>query len=100
MGGVITELKNTSVLASMPPSFTPVFLLKLRIRPFSATINWLGPTAPIESGGKENSVSARVAPRKLKARPCGALGSGLEPEPEIGSFGTSGEFGLEGSFWK
>src|SRR5437867_4302564 len=98
-GGVSTDLKKTSVFALMPPSATPVLLLKLRIRPLTATMNWLGPAAPMESGGKEFSVSASVAPRKFKVRTCGALGPGEEPELETGKIGASGEPGLEGRFW-
>src|SRR5438128_2564655 len=81
-----------------PPSARPVLLLKLRIRPLRATMNWLGPAAPMDSGGKEFSVSASVAPRKFKVRTCGALGPGAEPEPESGKLGASGEPGLEGRF--
>src|SRR6266576_680742 len=99
-GGVSTELKKTSLLTLIPPSAKPVLLLKLRIRPLSATMNWLRPIAPMESGGKEFSVSASVAPRKFRDRTCGALGAGEEPGLETGKIGTSGEFGLEGRFWK
>src|SRR6266436_2346320 len=98
-GGVSTELKKTSVFALMPPSATPVLLLKLRIRPLTATMNWTGPVAPMESGGKEFSVSANVAPRKFTARTCGALGAGAEPELDAGQIATSGELGFEGRFW-
>src|SRR5437773_10884650 len=93
-GGVSTDLKKTSLLALMPQSATPVLLLKLRIRPLRATMNWLGPAAPMESGGKEISVSASVAPRKFKERICGALGAGEEPELESGKVATSGELGF------
>src|SRR6266567_8277771 len=93
-GGVSTDLKKTSVFALMPPSATPVLLLKLRIRPLRATMNWLGPAAPMESGGKEFSVSASVAPRKFRARTCGALGEGTEPAPDTGKAATSGEPGF------
>src|SRR5207302_5644841 len=99
-GAVSTELKKTSLLALMPPSAAPVFLLKLRIRPLSATMNWLGPAAPMESGGKEFSVSASVAPRKFRVRSCGDLGTGEEPELESGKVATSGEPGFAGRFWK
>src|SRR5438445_13347329 len=99
-GGVSTEWKKTSVFASMPPSFTPVLLLKLRMRPLIATMNWLGPAAPMESGGKEYSVSASVAPRKLMDATCGVIGAGCEPKPAGGHWMTLGESGLEGRFWK
>ena len=38
VGGVITELKNVSMLALSAPSATPVALLKVRMRPFTATV--------------------------------------------------------------
>src|SRR5439155_630983 len=62
--GVITEAKKLSIVVSRTPSATPLALLNVRSRPLTATTNWLGPTAPIESGGKA-PVSASVAPVKL-----------------------------------
>src|ERR1700682_5726827 len=47
---------------SMPPSAAPVVLLNDLIRPLTMTMNWLGPTAPLVSGGI-NGESALVAPR-------------------------------------
>src|SRR5690349_17895927 len=99
VGGVITEAKNGSVSVLRTPSATPVTLLKDRIRPFTATMNWLGPAAPMESGGNER-VSARVAPRKLMSVVCGVLGAGPEPVDVGGQFATTGESGFEGRFWK
>src|SRR5438477_810259 len=62
--GVITEAKKLSVVVSRTPSATPLALVNVRSRPLTATTNWLGPTAPIESGGKA-PVSASVAPVKV-----------------------------------
>src|SRR5438874_1755856 len=62
--GVITEAKKLSIVVSRTPSATPLALLNVRSRPLTATTNWLGPTAPIESGGKA-PVSASVAPVQL-----------------------------------
>src|SRR5947207_5561792 len=62
--GVITEAKKLSIMVSRTPSATPLALLNVRSRPLIATTNCLGPTAPIESGGKA-PVSASVAPVKL-----------------------------------
>src|SRR2546430_12307528 len=62
--GVITEAKKLSIAVSRALSATPLALLNVRSRPLTATTNWLGPTAPIESGGKA-PVSASVAPVKL-----------------------------------
>src|SRR5438132_5439943 len=75
-GGVITELKNKSVSVSRTPSATPVDLLKVRIRPLTATMNCVGPTAPMVSGGKA-AVSVRTAPVKVVPIVCGARGAGF-----------------------
>src|SRR6516162_10917092 len=72
--GFSTGWKKISLLASRAPSATPVALLKLRKRPLSAIMNWVGPAAPMVSGGNEDSVSARVAPRKLTEVVCGVCG--------------------------
>src|ERR1019366_4699882 len=62
--GVITELKNESVVVSMALSATPVVLLNERTRPLSAITNCVGPTVPIVSGGQP-SQSLKVAAVKL-----------------------------------
>src|SRR2546427_6616363 len=54
----------------------------------------------MESGGKEYSVSASVAPRKLGDRICGVLGATCEPKLAGGHWGSFGESGFEGRFWK
>ena len=59
--GVMTDEKNALMLRFNAPSATPVALLNERRRPFTATMNCDGPTAPIVSGGTA-SVSADVAP--------------------------------------
>src|SRR5437868_904395 len=95
-GGVITELKKTSVSALITPSATPFVLLNVRIRPLTATIYCDGPTAPIESGGKA-CVSLRVAPRKLTPVVCGVYGPPPVPGwPAVGrgKIGVSGESGF------
>src|SRR5258708_4776143 len=96
--GFMTGSKKTSLLAFMPPSATPVVLLKLRMRPFSATMNWLGPAAPMVSGGKEFSVSARVAPVKFRPTVCGVLGERGAPFVSGGQIGVSGDSGLLARF--
>src|SRR3954463_347575 len=93
-GGVMTELKNTSGFASITPSAVPLVLLKVRIRPFTATMNWDGPTAPMLSGGKA-PVSPSVAPRKFAPVVCGVFGLiGGSPASGIGKIGVFGESGL------
>ena len=62
VGGVITELKNESVVKFRTLSFTPVALLKERRRPLRAMMNCDGPTAPMVSGGKPEQ-SDKVAAR-------------------------------------
>src|SRR6266403_5468896 len=63
--GVITELKKESVPVSIPPSATPVALLNERMRPMRAMTNWVGPTAPIVSGGHPEQ-SLKLAAVKLR----------------------------------
>src|SRR5439155_22787189 len=81
MGGVITELKKLSVVVLSTPSAAPVLLLKVRTLPLMTTRNCVGPTAPIESGGKPLA-SARVAAVKLKPTVC--------ESGEIGEAGGAG----------
>src|SRR6266568_2413937 len=81
MGGVITELKKLSVPVSRTPSAPPVPLLNVRTRPLITTRNCVGPTAPIESGGKPLA-SARVAAVKLNPTVC--------ESGEIGEAGGAG----------
>ena len=69
MGGVITELKKLSVVVLRTPSALPVLLLNVRTLPLMTTRNCVGPTAPMESGGKP-LVSARVAAVKLSPTVC------------------------------
>src|SRR5215208_2648942 len=69
-----TDAKKTSGSASTAPSAVPLLLLKLRKRLFTVTMNCVGPTAPILSGGTA-APSARVAPVKLVLGTCGAFGS-------------------------
>ncbi len=57
-----------SGLALSTPSATPP-LVKERRRPLTKTTYWLGPTVPIESGGKA-PVSVSVAPSKERAVVC------------------------------
>src|SRR5947209_20407424 len=71
LSGVITELKNTSGSTFSTPSATPVDLLNERKRPLIATMYWLGPMVPIESGGNAPPVSESVAPVKLVLIACG-----------------------------
>ncbi len=82
-GGVMTVLKKTSVSTFITPSATPVLLLKVRIRPFTQTMNCEGPAAPMLSGGKER-VSVRVAPTKLVAVVCGLSGERVVPDGNAG----------------
>ena len=70
-----TESKNVSVATLRTPSAAPDDLRNVRMRPFRATRNCVGPAAPIVSGGKA-FVSAEVAPRKLTPSVCGAEGPG------------------------
>src|SRR5439155_23982079 len=86
--GVITEAKKLSIVVSRTPSATPVALLKVLIRPLTATTNWLGPTAPIESGGKA-PVSASVAPVKLVDGICAAAGTGERRAPLSRSYAAA-----------
>src|SRR5512135_3187777 len=97
-GGVITLAKNTSVLRFSTPSAAPVDFTKLRMRPLTATMNCVGPTAPIESGGKA-FVSASVAPVKLiDESVCAALGPPARASALVsaGSDATSGAPGALG----
>src|SRR5439155_20697757 len=90
MGGVITELKKLSVVVLSTPSAAPVLLLKVRTLPLMTTRNCVGPTAPIESGGKPLA-SARVAAVKLKPTVCDssemgeAGGAGFPANGPLGS---------------
>ena len=87
-----TELKKTSGSTFSAPSASPVVLLKLRNRPFTVTMNWVGPTAPMVSGGTNPGVSEIVAPVKLVPIVCGvegAVDAGQRRPP--GSCDTSGE---------
>ncbi len=49
--GVITGAKNTSGFTFITPSAAPVVELNDLIMPFTATIYWVGPMAPMLSGG-------------------------------------------------
>src|SRR6266568_3211906 len=84
MGGVITELKKLSVPALRTPSAPPVLLLNVRMRPLITTRNCVGPTAPIESGGKPLA-SARVAAVKLKPTVGESGGAGFPANGRLGS---------------
>src|SRR2546422_6124227 len=68
-----TEVKKTSVVVFMTASATPVVLLNETVRPLTATMYWLGPTAPSQSGGNElvGLVPLNVAPVKLTPTVCG-----------------------------
>src|SRR5205814_6592754 len=92
-GGVITDWKKTSLSKFSTPSATPVFLLKLRMRPLSAIMNCVGPTVPIVSGGKA-LVSASVAARKLVPRVWGLAVAALSELSGGGELRTSGESGF------
>src|SRR5690349_11933119 len=94
-GGVITEAKKLSIVVLSTPSAAPVVLSKERRRPLMATMNCVGPTAPIVSGGYA-PVSARVAPVKLMAVVCGpsgwaAIGCRARPAGHWAAF-TAAEF--------
>src|SRR6266481_4670510 len=52
IGGVITEVKNESLVTFMALSLPPVALMKERIRPLRLIMNWVGPADPMVSGGK------------------------------------------------
>src|SRR5439155_24564768 len=88
MGGVITELKKLSVPVLRTPSALPVLLLNVRTRPLITTRNCVGPTAPIESGGKPLA-SSRVAAVKLKPTVCA---SGEMGEAGGAGFPANGPF--------
>src|SRR6478735_11219902 len=93
---LLTEPKNTSGSRFNAPSASPVVLLKLRNRPFTVTMYWVGPTAPMLSGGTSPPVSEIVAPVKLVPTVCGvegALDGGAMP---AGSCATSGDPGFSG----
>src|ERR1041385_2912667 len=79
---VITDAKNASVPTLMPPSARPVALLNERTRPLSATMNCLGPNAPIVSGGQPEQ-SAKPAAVKFEFTVCAASGesAGGVPDP-------------------
>src|SRR5215470_6785499 len=79
------------------PSASPVVLLKLRNRPFTVTRYWVGPTAPIESGGTNPGVSAIVAPVKFVPRVCGVESVVNADGAPPGSWDTLGERGSCGS---
>src|SRR5438552_9093550 len=89
MGGVITELKKLSVVVLRTPSAPPVLLLNVRTLPLMTTRNWVGPTAPIESGGNPLA-SASVAAVKLNPTVCE---SGEIGEPGGAGFPANGPFG-------
>src|SRR5713226_9533009 len=97
MGGVITELKKLSVPVLRTPSAPPVFLLNVRTLPLMTTRNCVGPTAPIESGGKPLA-SARVAAVKLNPTVCesGEIGeAGGAGFPADGPLGSQRAGGME-----
>ena len=64
--GVMTLLKKTSGSASRTPSVRPVFLSKLRSRPLTRMMNWVGPAAPMESGGNAPVSEGPVTPSHCK----------------------------------
>src|SRR5947208_15240537 len=89
--GLITEAKKLSVVVLRTPSARPVALLKVLIRPFTATTNCVGPIAPIESGGNA-PVSATVAPVNFVDGVCAAARVGnpralLGPSPALACSG-------------
>src|SRR5437763_10811661 len=98
-----TPLKNEVVPVFRTPSATPVALLKVTMRLFTATMNCDGPTAPIESGGRENVgfVPESVAPVKLVLIVCAASGAGKRPNaaasPKLPNAPAGGDFGFCGS---
>ncbi len=94
---LLTELKNTSGSTLSAPSASPVVFLKLRKRPFTVTMNCVGPTAPIVSGGTNPGVSEIVAPVKLVPTVCGVDGPVVAARGPPGSCDTSGEAGFSGS---
>lgn len=69
-------MKKLSVVVSSAPSTAPVLLLNVRIRPLTPTRNWVGPAAPIESGGMSPE-SLKVAPRKFVVTLWGARGCSI-----------------------
>src|SRR5512142_2516440 len=79
--GVKTELKKLSVLALIAPSARPVLLSNERIRPLRAVMNWVGPTAPIVSGGQPEQ-SLKLAAVKLIVELTVCCPSGEIGEPE------------------
>src|SRR3989442_2389059 len=98
-GGVIADAKKTSVSTLSTPSATPVVLLKLRIRPLSAMMNWVGPTVPIVSGGKA-LVSKSVAAVKLIPTVCGLAVVPLSELSGGGELGTAGQSEFGSEYWK
>src|SRR5262249_15367056 len=72
-----TLVKNVFVVALRTPSATPVLLLKLTRRPFTAITYCVGPTAPSSSGGNAlvGLVPESVAAVKLTPSVCGANGA-------------------------
>src|SRR5437867_10821185 len=89
--GVITEAKKLSVVVLRTPSARPVALLKVLIRPFTATTNCVGPIAPVESGGNA-PVSASVAPVKFVDGVCAAARLGDGPAV-LGTSASAGRCG-------
>src|SRR5512141_769109 len=71
-----TLVKNTSGFTLSTPSATPVVLLNVTRRPFTNTTNCVGPTAPMQSGGKDSVgfMPLSVAAVKLVPITCGVKG--------------------------
>src|SRR5438477_1561721 len=84
------------------PSAVPVTLLKLLIRPLTKIMNCDGPTAPIESGGKDPVSVGPVTPSKVVETTFGAEIVAavvlLRPVDARGHCDTDGAFGSCGRF--
>src|ERR1051325_3484406 len=98
IGGVITDWKKISVSTLSTPSAMPVLLSKLRIRLLMATMNCVGPAAPMVSGGK--ALSARVAAVSLTPVVCGLSTRGAAAAASGGQVATFGASGLGRTSWK